>query len=392
MTNWTFYGWIDAFQSIEQHSKGTMIPQSISTYCMFLYLLTVIFVTFSCTDGIGQPSPKRPTAKILDVDDTASTLNICDDRNYVTVISVNKYFEFFPSNLEFKDGVVKATERERPGRNQELEQNLCGDAFWRSEISAIARKLDGDSGIVMVMMVVVMVIVMVVVVMMVVMVTMMMMVVMVTMMMMVVVMVTMMMMIVVMVMIMVPMVVVLMKMVMVIMMMKMVMMMMMVMVMMMMVMMVVVMVMIMVLMVVVLMKMVMVIMMMKMVMMMVMVMMMMVMVMMVVVMVMIMVVLLMKMVLVMVMIFLLLDKTTKKEIRQRLQTKETDLDNLCVETPWSIIISSPPWMKVFTVVDLYSSSDSFLLWLESNNTRETCDNHGVLCCWVEWRAEYLINV
>ncbi|CAB4021386.1 spatacsin-like isoform X2, partial [Paramuricea clavata] len=203
MINWTFYGWIDAFQSIEQHSK----------------------------DGIGQPSPKRPTAKILDVDDTAFTLNICDDRNYVTVISVNKYFEFFPSNLESKDGVVKATERERPGRNQELEQNLCGDAFWRSEISAIARKLDGDS-----------------------------------------------------------------------------------------------------------------------------------------------------------------DKTTKKEIRQHLKTKETDLDHPFVETPWSIIISSPPWMNDFIVIDLYSSSDSFLLWLESSNTRETCDNHGVLCCWVEWRAEYLINV
>jgi hypothetical protein len=325
MTNWTFYGWIDAFQSIEQHSKGTVIPQSISTYVSILadsYILQL----FLCTDGIGQPSPKRPTAKILDVDDTASTLNICDDRNYVIVISVNKYFEFFPSNLESKDGVVKATGRERPGRNQELEQNLCGDAFWRSEISAIARRLDGDSGIVLVMMVVVMVIVMVVVVMLVMMV----------------VMVTMMMMVVVMVMIMVLMVVVLMKMAMVIMLMKMVMMM--------------------------------------------------VMMMMVVVMVMIMVVLLMKMVLVMVMIFLLLDKTTKKEIRQRLQTKETDLDNLCVETPWSIIISSPPWMKDFTVVDLYSSSDSFLLWLESSNTRETCDNHGVLCCWVEWRAEYLINV
>jgi tetrahydromethanopterin S-methyltransferase subunit G len=104
-----------------------------------------------CADGIGQASPKRPTAKLLDVDDTASTLNVCDDRNYVTKININKYFEYFPANLESKgsffegmQGMGKATEK--PGRHHELEQNLCGDAFWRNEISTIARKLDGDLG------------------------------------------------------------------------------------------------------------------------------------------------------------------------------------------------------------------------------------------------------
>jgi hypothetical protein len=90
--------------------------------------------------------------------------------------------------------------------------------------------------------------------------------------------------------------------------------------------------------------------------------------------------------------FLFLDKTNKREFQHSLTTEETNPDDSCVETPWSIIVSSPLWMKDFTVLDLYSSSDSLILWLESSNTRETCDNHGVLCCWIDWRREYLINV
>ena len=106
--------------------------------------------------------PKRPTAKVLDVDDTATSLNVCDDRNYVTKIYINKYFEYFPANLKSKgnlkealQGVEKATEKETPARNHELEQSLCGDAFWRNEVAAIARTFDGDSGTVLVWLVVV---------------------------------------------------------------------------------------------------------------------------------------------------------------------------------------------------------------------------------------------
>ena len=87
--------------------------------------------------------------------------------------------------------------------------------------------------------------------------------------------------------------------------------------------------------------------------------------------------------------FFLLDES---EIPQLSKTDVTDLENPCVQTPWSMIISSPPWMTDFTVVDLYSSSDSYLLWLESSDTSDTCDNHGVLCCWFDWRREYLINL
>lgn len=75
----------------------------------------------------------------------------------MTKIDINKYFEYFPDNVEIWDGVArgmkvvegmaKAVEMEKPIRNLELEQSLCGDTFWRSEISAVSRKLDGDSGI-----------------------------------------------------------------------------------------------------------------------------------------------------------------------------------------------------------------------------------------------------
>jgi hypothetical protein len=101
------------------------------------------------TEGIGQSLPKRPIAKVLDVDDAASTLNVCDDRNYVTKIFMNKYFEYFPANMKSKASLVEAsqdTEKGNPGRSHELEQSLCGDNFWRSEISAIARALEDDSG------------------------------------------------------------------------------------------------------------------------------------------------------------------------------------------------------------------------------------------------------
>lgn len=118
-----------------------------------------LIMTHFFTDGIGQPSRKRPTAKMINFDDSASILHVSDDRNYVSKIDLKKYFEYFPDNLEVKDGTVTGGARgvegmekdaglEKPVRNLELEQSLCGDAFWRSEISAISRKLDGDSGIV----------------------------------------------------------------------------------------------------------------------------------------------------------------------------------------------------------------------------------------------------
>ena len=122
-------------------------------------VLVGLIMTHFFTDRIGQPSRKRPTAKLINFNDSASTLHVSDDRNYVTKIDVKKYFEYFPDNLEVKDGtmtgvakgvegVEKDVELEKPVRNLELEQSLCGDAFWRSEISAISRKLDGGSGIV----------------------------------------------------------------------------------------------------------------------------------------------------------------------------------------------------------------------------------------------------
>ena len=82
----------------------------------------------------------------------------------------------------------------------------------------------------------------------------------------------------------------------------------------------------------------------------------------------------------------------KKETQQPSQTEQTDIQELCIETPWSLTVPSPPWMNDFSVINLYSSSDSHLLWLESNNTNEPCDNHGVLCCWVKWKNQYVINV
>ncbi|XP_028406945.1 spatacsin-like [Dendronephthya gigantea] len=204
MTNWIFLGWIDVFQSGEQNFK----------------------------DDIGQSSPKRPTAKILDVNVNGSTIIVCDGRNFVTKIDVVKYFECFPTNLEAKDSLTKAKgfgrnmEREK-SRNMESEYSLCGDSVWKSEVLAITSKLDADS-----------------------------------------------------------------------------------------------------------------------------------------------------------------EKNTDKRSPRHLQ----DGDDLVVNTAWSVTISSPPWMKEFKVLDLYSSFDSFLLCLESNNTTESCDNHGVLCCWAAWKKEYLLNV
>lgn len=92
--------------------------------------------------------------------------------------------------------------------------------------------------------------------------------------------------------------------------------------------------------------------------------------------------------------FQLADKTSKEEMHRPFQSEDTDLDSsVIIQTPWSIIIASPHWMKEFSVIGLYSSSDSFLLSLESSDTRDTHDDHyGVLCCWVEWRKAYLINV
>lgn len=99
------------------------------------------------TDAFGHPSTKRPTARVLDVDNNASTVNVCDDRNFVSVINIEKYFDHFPCNMSYKQTVmddVIEMEMETADKSQELEQNLCGDAFWRSEITAISAKLDDD--------------------------------------------------------------------------------------------------------------------------------------------------------------------------------------------------------------------------------------------------------
>ena len=91
--------------------------------------------------------------------------------------------------------------------------------------------------------------------------------------------------------------------------------------------------------------------------------------------------------------FQFIDKTSKDEVQPLFQTEDTDVDSAVIQTPWSIIISSSSWMDNFSVIGLYPSSDSFLLWLESSDTRDTPEDHyGVLCCWVEWRRTYLINV
>ena len=91
-------------------------------------------------------------------------------------------------------------------------------------------------------------------------------------------------------------------------------------------------------------------------------------------------------------VFTLLDESNTKKGSDHPNEKETDLETSHRKTLWSVIVSAPPWMKDFAVVALFSSSDSFLLWLESSDASETCENHGILCCYVESRREYLINV
>ena len=39
-------------------------------------------------------------------------------------------------------GAPKAIDREKSRYERELEHSLCGDVFWKSEISAIAKELD----------------------------------------------------------------------------------------------------------------------------------------------------------------------------------------------------------------------------------------------------------
>lgn len=141
------------FQSGEKHFKGIDVLfslnhlQNIQTNTSMVP--TVDFET-TYLDVIGQSS-KRPTAKILDVDVNASTVIVCDGRNFVTKIDVEKYFEYFPTSLKAKGGLTDARgvgrniEREK-SRNMELEYILCGDAVWRSEVLAIASELDADSG------------------------------------------------------------------------------------------------------------------------------------------------------------------------------------------------------------------------------------------------------
>lgn len=96
-----------------------------------------------------------------------------------------------------------------------------------------------------------------------------------------------------------------------------------------------------------------------------------------------------------------LDVKSKRNIRRNESDeglKTLEEDDFCDDSQsvWSVVILPPLWMEDFTVAGLYCSSGSFLLWLKPKGKTNNSDllelNHGVLCCYLDSKEEYLINL